>query len=58
MVLAVEIAAPVGAQVLAAAKDRDTEGVRRALQLKPPDVNAAEADGTTALHWASYHDNG
>ena len=58
MVLAVVIAAPVGAQVLAAAKAQDTEGVRRALQLKPPDVNAAEADGTTALHWASYHDNG
>jgi len=60
MLLAAVFAVPAAAQVsaLAAAKDQDMEGVRRALQLKAPDVNAAEADGTTALHWASYHDNG
>jgi ankyrin repeat protein len=31
--------------------------VRRLLQ-KRVDVNASEADGTTALHWASHHDDG
>jgi hypothetical protein len=29
----------------------------RALLEKKVDVNAAEADGTTALHWASYRDD-
>src|SRR5882724_3583514 len=29
----------------------------RALIEKNVDVNAAEADGTTALHWASYRDD-
>ena len=60
VLLVAVFAVPAAAQVsaLAAAKGQDMEGVRRALQLKSPDVNAAEADGTTALHWASYHDNG
>jgi ankyrin repeat protein len=39
-----------------AAKKHDRDGVR-ALLLKRPDVNVAEADGTTALHWASYADD-
>jgi uncharacterized protein len=58
-VLALAFAVPAAAQVsaLAAAKDKDREGVRRALQLKATDVNAVEADGTTPLHWASYHDD-
>ena len=30
----------------------------RALLQNKADVNAAEADGTTALHWASYKDDG
>ncbi len=39
-----------------AARNADVEGVRRLLQGKI-DVNAAEPDGTTALHWASYRDD-
>src|SRR5262245_7566473 len=39
-----------------AARNADTESVRRLLQGKI-DVNAAEPDGTTALHWASYRDD-
>ena len=39
-----------------AAKNSDREAVRALLQ-KKVDVNAAEADGTTALHWASYKDD-
>jgi ankyrin repeat protein len=39
-----------------AAKSRNREAVRVLVQQKT-DVNAAEGDGTTALHWASYHDD-
>jgi uncharacterized protein len=39
-----------------AAKNADREAVR-ALLAKKVDVNAADADGTTALHWASYRDD-
>ena len=39
-----------------AAKNGDTDALRALLQ-KGADVNAAEADGTTALHWASYRDD-
>jgi ankyrin repeat protein len=42
--------------LLEAAKNADHEAVRRLLQSKI-DVNAAEPDGTTALHWASYRDD-
>ena len=38
----------------AKASDKDT---LRALILKQADVNAAEPDGTTALHWAAYRDD-
>ena len=37
-----------------AAKQRDTAAVRSLLTQRV-DVNAAEADGATALHWAAYH---
>jgi uncharacterized protein len=40
-----------------AARNVDREAVRRLLQ-ENVDVNASEADGTTALHWASYRDDG
>jgi ankyrin repeat protein len=39
-----------------AAKRGDREAVR-ALVTSRVDVNAADADGTTALHWASYRDD-
>jgi ankyrin repeat protein len=40
-----------------AAKNADKDAVRALLQ-KKVDVNLAEVDGTTALHWASYRDDG
>lgn len=39
-----------------AAKNADTAALRALLEQKA-DVNAAEADGTTALHWAAYRDD-
>jgi ankyrin repeat protein len=39
-----------------AAKNADREALR-ALLKQGVNVNAAEADGTTALHWASYRDD-
>src|SRR5262249_50271879 len=42
--------------LLDAAKSSDSEALRALVQ-KKVDVNAADADGTTALHWASYRDD-
>lgn len=42
--------------LVVATKNADTGAVRSLLQ-KGVNVNAAEADGTTALHWASYRDD-
>jgi uncharacterized protein len=42
--------------LVAAAKDADKETLRALLQ-KGASVNAADADGATALHWASYRDD-
>ncbi len=39
-----------------AARNGDKDSLRALLQ-KKADVNAAEADGATALHWASYRDD-
>jgi ankyrin repeat protein len=43
--------------VVAAAKDKNREAVRQLLLQKPADANGTEGDGTTALHWASHHDD-
>jgi ankyrin repeat protein len=42
--------------LIGAVKSGDATAVRALLQQKV-DVNAAEADGATALHWASYRDD-
>jgi len=42
--------------LLDAAKNADKDAIRALLQ-KKVDVNAADLDGTTALHWASYRDD-
>jgi ankyrin repeat protein len=39
-----------------AVMNRDAAALRALLQ-KKADVNAAQVDGSTALHWAVYHDN-
>ncbi len=45
-----------GTSLIDAAKQGDVVTLR-ALIGKKVDVNVAEADGATALHWASYHDD-
>ena len=42
--------------IIEAAKSGDKEALRALVQ-KKVDVSAAEADGSTALHWASYRDD-
>ena len=49
-------AAAPGPTLVDAAKKADREALRALLQ-PGTDVNAAEGDGTTALHWASYRDD-
>ena len=49
-------AAPNGSPVADAAMARDTEAARRLLR-GGADVNAAQGDGMTALHWAASHDD-
>lgn len=45
-----------GSPIADAAENRDFTTVK-ALIAKKTDINAAQADGSTALHWAVYHDN-
>ena len=42
--------------LITAARNADPDAVQRLVHEKT-DVNAAEPDGTTALHWASYRDD-
>jgi uncharacterized protein len=42
---------------LADAAERRDQAVVRTLLKSGVDVNAAQIDGTTALHWAAYHDD-
>jgi ankyrin repeat protein len=49
-------ASAVAASLADAAEQRDKAGVQTLLQTGV-DVNAAQADGTTALHWAAYQDD-
>ena len=46
----------VAASLPDAAEESDKASVRTLL-LTGADVNAAQVDGTTALHWAAYHDD-
>jgi uncharacterized protein len=48
--------APLDIPLIEAAKAQDAAAVR-ALLAQGADVNAAEADGSTALHWAAQRDN-
>ena len=50
-------AAGAGHPLIDAARNSDREALRRLVQ-NQTEVNAAEPDGTTALHWASYRDDG
>ena len=49
-------AAPVDTRLADAAMQGDKDAVRSLLKQKV-DVNAPQGDGTTALHWAAYHDD-
>jgi ankyrin repeat protein len=53
LLLATSNFAAAQSEVADAAMNRDTEAVRRLLQ-DGADVNAGQADGATALHWAAY----
>jgi ankyrin repeat protein len=57
LLLAVSLfGAEAGRPIVDAAKRSDREAIRSLIQ-KKIDVNAAEPDGTTALHWAAYRDD-
>lgn len=51
-------AAPIDLRLIQAVKNRDVESVRGLLTPRPViDVNAAQGDGATALHWAAHRDD-
>lgn len=60
LVTARDVVVPVekNAPVALAARENDGAKVRSLLDARPrPDVNARTADGTSALHWAVYHND-
>lgn len=58
VLLSFTVSAPAAtrAALADAAEQRDWTNARKLLRTGI-DVNAAQIDGTTALHWAAYHDN-
>jgi ankyrin repeat protein len=50
------VAAPIDLRLIQAVKNRDVETARRLLTQRV-DVNAAQGDGATALHWAAHRDD-
>ena len=58
LALAAASAAVAGADTsLADAAEQQRDALVRTLLAGGADVNAAQVDGTTALHWAAYHDD-
>jgi ankyrin repeat protein len=60
LVAARDVVVPVenDAPIALAARKNDSAKVRELLDAKPrPDVNVRTADGTSALHWAVYHND-
>ena len=60
VILGVSLAAPVGAaprSALADAAEQHDKASVRTLLKTGADVNVAQVDGTTALHWAAYNDD-
>jgi ankyrin repeat protein len=57
LVVAVGPAARAADAPLADAAERSDRGTVRSLLGRGVDVNQAQADGMTALHWAAYHDD-
>ena len=56
LALAVSLFAANVTSLVDAAKRGDKDAIKALIQ-KKADVNAADPDGTTALHWVSYHDD-
>jgi len=56
---AIAAAATADLRLIQAVKNRDVESVRALLKGRPAriDVNAAQGDGATALHWAAHRDD-
>ncbi|HEY3393572.1 MAG TPA: ankyrin repeat domain-containing protein, partial [Lacipirellulaceae bacterium] len=54
--VAVSARAAAPSNLADAAEDSDAEAIRALVEQKT-DVNAPQADGMTALHWATYHDD-
>src|SRR5438105_638983 len=50
------LAAASDLRLIQAVRNSDTEQVRRLIEQRA-DVNAAQGDGATALHWVSHLDN-